>query len=1434
MRSIRRAGEADPDGDGYVLRTVAANTLRIAGIGQLAAGGASFNGSAVLTFDPGRIRVDMAGSADVGFGSLAVAGEAWILHGEDRETDFVFAGRASGRLGDISGIDGAVFINTGAVDVTMDSGTVVQANTAFDVRLTAGLDLGLFKVDIGGRLFKQADLWELRIDRGTLDFFGVVSLGATGFYRSDRAFLINVNGSLTLLNGLPISGEGRITMSLGRDASGTITFRGEILGTSRYDFGWLGSGEGPSFRGNLAFGPSSVSFSMQLGPIFGSMWTFGPFVWQRSNPVGGERPDPVLARIQNGVLTLSAGDDPLRYGDPNGQWYGSILNESFTIEAVRDANGNPLPGRVRVVSRTVDPGFAQEFSGVTKIVFRGGDGNDIVEVGPGVQAVLDFDGGAGSDLFLVSQFAAGSRFHGGTGVGYDVVGVSGASADFLLSGANLETIAPAESPSGLSNLVAIDAVRFSDLTIGSAAPVGTRVHSGPVVNGDVHMVLRHYNNGRFVANLDLLLGLGLVTTTTDSRGGFSFSEDDLRMADSNGDGVTDWRDGMIVVGTRSDNGTGIVLSVIDSISGSDLGFPLVGLPGDNISLLSTLKYATLLRWYPGMSVGGIEATPALINALYASILKDVPATFFDDDFSEYLALGSGDPAQVALAAAHLKATHGHLINVLAVTELFRQFGLDFENEAAWGYQPDPLGADQLEIVAFTAYGYAIATRFGAPSLDLLGRPAVAPQFDLKNPEHVRALFAEILANYPTRRLFELEPGIVDDFVVDSARTADQQARIAAAIERHFGNFLDNLTDGIVHSQVDLDKQITNSILLSDLVPQLGQQLFVPSIAGPKRLFIEVLARELVKLAVLPDYEYRGEFYPLFFGAKLVDPLDRIASGWIGLSIESGGPATVTLSPSSHGRVRLRLDLFDELGALAAPDTGLAVRFRVGGTALASGDYTLSTGGVLHIAMFEPGSTSTTIDIEVSASALASGSRYLQIEILSADSGYRVADNAAVATIAFGAAGRAAAPTPTGGRGDFVPNTLVTRESGSDSPVGAPSGGIHTVLRGIDGEADLFVIGNSQAAGVPFLENINPDEGDGIVLLLGDVRAARHAAWLADPVRREAALAYLRSTLGAAVLNSLDPAVLSQLIDNRIDEADPVPAIRISEFIAYGGILFDVVARRPIAYLSLYSPTTGDNAWSSMSTSIAAMIFRFGDIGLSANSVSVNAAAGTLVGEIANSIPFDVGGTTYDLVSGEGDRDNALFHIMDGELRTTAKFPSETNPRLSIRVRATDITGFVYEKVFSLFVAGIDYTPAPAPPASPNANPIAPSGSKQGIRLPSGFTVTSGKMSALDFDVSPILSVDVQHGKKVKVKLRVELGSLFAKSRFGVKVLGTGKSLTFIGSISELNRFFANSAGKIRYLADSSEKGTVLLRATLVAKTKAGPIRSSTTSEITVR
>ena len=118
-----------------------------------------------------------------------------------------------------------------------------------------------------------------------------------------------------------------------------------------------------------------------------------------------------------------------------------------------------------------------------------------------------------------------------------------------------------------------------------------------------------------------------------------------------------------------------MISVTDSISGSDLGFPLVGLPGENATLLTTLKYASLLRWRPGLNVAGVAVTPEMITALYGSIVKDVPATFYDDDFSEYVALGSADPALVAQGAAQLRFNYSQLVNV-ASTDLVALLGLE--------------------------------------------------------------------------------------------------------------------------------------------------------------------------------------------------------------------------------------------------------------------------------------------------------------------------------------------------------------------------------------------------------------------------------------------------------------------------------------------------------------------------------------------------------------------------------------------------------------------------------------------------------------------------------------------------------------------------------------------------------------------------------------
>ena len=1284
--------------------TVAGSYVSLTGGGRIVAGNTLLAGSLSLLFDREGVRGSVAAETDVGFGMLAASGDVRVLRDAGTgEIAFVLDAQLSGRAARLASVDGRLLVNTGSTDVTFADGTVAKADTDFDARLAATIDLGLVRLDVGGRMFRTDDIFEIRVDRGTLDFFGVARLDVGGFYRSSGAYLFAASGS-TEFTALDVTVTSSLALSLGRDAAGATTFRGEMAGNTWYDWGWLGSGNGPSFRSFVTFGPSTAAVSTRLS-ILGISIPI-EFSWKRDGNAGSERPDPVIARLAGGVLTLSAGDDPERYGDAGGQWYGSIINETFRIDAVRDVGGAVIPGSVRVRSQGVE----RVFTGVSEIVADGGAGNDLFEIGAGIDAVLRLSGGSGSDTFLVHSFAAGSSFTGNAG--YDTLVLPGVATDYLFTAtADGPSLAPAAAPAMSATLATISVIRLADGPVAmTGEPVSggslaytaanddrSRAHAGPIINSDVHLALRTYADGVLLANLDLIPDEHEPSTTTDSQGTYEFPADTLTSADRNGDGVVDFRDGMVIVGRATDNDVGTLISVIDSISGSDLGFPLVGLPGQNATLLTTLKYASLLRWRPGLNVAGVEVTPELVSALYGSIVKDVPTTFFDDGFSEYVVLGSADSALVALGAEQVRFNYSQLVNVLTVIELLRQSGLDFSNEAAWGYLPDPTRQDQLEIVAFAAYGYAIATRFGESPLDYQGRPAVAAQYDGKDPTHVRAMLKEILAAYPTERLFAAAPEIAADFVVDAARTAEQHARIEAAIERHLGGFLDNLTDGVVLSQTTLERRITDSIALSDLVPQLGQQLFVPSIAGSKRLFIDELARELVSLAPLPDGEFRGEFYPLFFAPKLVDSPDRATNGSIGLAIEGAdptSPAAITLTPASAGRVRIRLDLFDSLGALAAPDSGLAVRFRLGGTARGTGDYTLSTGDVLSVATFQPGSTSTTFDIDVSAMAIADGSRFLQIEILSADSGFRVDGEAAVATIAFGQAGRPVAAA-TGSRMDFVPRLLVTREPGTDTPIAAPLGGDQVVLRGIDGEADLFVIGAAQAAGVPFIENINPDEGDQIAIFTGDLLEARRTQLLVDPALRAEALAALRVSLGAGVVAGLPAAVVADLIDARIESVHPLPEFRPSQLNTYGGILFDVFGQQPLAYVSSYSQATGDAAWSTMSTSIAAGVFSFGGISLSASSMPENTTAGTVVGELWSDTLTNWG-DRFDFVPGPGDDDNLRFDVFRDEegifprsfLVARGPFDYEADPRLSILVRATSVDGVGFERVITLDVEDV--------------------------------------------------------------------------------------------------------------------------------------------------
>lgn len=376
---------------------------------------------------------------------------------------------------------------------------------------------------------------------------------------------------------------------------------------------------------------------------------------------------------------------------------------------------------------------------------------------------------------------------------------------------------------------------------------------------------------------------------------------------------------------------------------------------------------------------------------------------------------------------------------------------------------------------------------------------------------------------------------------------------------------------------------------------------------------------------------------------------------------------------------------------------------------------------------------------------------------------------------------------------------------------APLGGSQVVLRGIDGEADRFVIGASQAAGVPFVENVNPAEGDGILVFVGDLLAARRATWLADPDRRAAALAALRASLGADVVAGLARGVLADLIDNRIELDLPLPAFAPSQINTYGGIVFDVLGRRPLAFVSDYSAATGDQAWSTMSTSVAAGVFSFGDLRLSTSSLAENTRSGATVGEFAAEIPGQHA-AIIELVSGAGSDDNDLFEIIRDEsgrfprsiLVARGPFDYETNPRLSIRVRSTGEAGTGFEKVFPIRVLNAKEAPS--------------------ITIPDRFRFREDTAAPLVFPTAPFGTFDAPAATRVTVTLRVARGQLGAVSGMGVTVGGTATARTFTGGSGALNAYF-RWLGGITYTTAPDNTAPRLLTTTVSDGTTASVVIS---------
>ena len=220
-----------------------------------------------------------------------------------------------------------------------------------------------------------------------------------------------------------------------------------------------------------------------------------------------------------------------------------------------------------------------------------------------------------------------------------------------------------------------------------------------------------------------------------------------------------------------------------------------------------------------------------------------------------------------------------------------------------------------------------------------------------------------------------------------------------------------------------------------------------------------------------------------------------------------------------------------------------------------------------------------------------------------------------------------------------------------------------------------------------------------------------------------------------------------------------------------------------------------------------------DITLSATSVPENAAVGTAVGTLSTT-DVDAGDTfTYTLVSGTGSTDNASFEIVGGEVRTATTFDFETRAAYSVRIRSTDSGGLITEKALTITVRNIKEAPT--------------------VTLPERFTVLEDIPGPLVFLTPPLGTSDAPPTKKVTVVVRVESGTIMAASAVGVTVGGTGQARTFSGTIAALNRFFTDSAGRVRYRPAADDHGSRWLTVTVAEATPRGVLRQRATSVIEI-
>ena len=681
-----------------------------------------------------------------------------------------------------------------------------------------------------------------------------------------------------------------------------------------------------------------------------------------------------------------------------------------------------------------------------------------------------------------------------------------------------------------------------------------RALAGPAEHASVHLDLRHFDHGKLIASGDLVANDNEPATTTDDTGGYHLEPPADLSTIGNNDGLLDYRDGMVLVGTPDVEMGSIQLH--DSITGLDLGMPLVGLPAPdhevNATILTTLKYAELLRWSPDQTIliAGEEQplSPDLINRLLPQMIV-VPKGIEDDHFNPYRALrAGGDQRQQALDT--LRFSYQQLFVVRTIEELLQHLQLDYSDPELWGLkgrQLDPKGVDQPAITAYSAFSTSLLNLCGtSPQPWRIAPLGSGDRFDLSRADHLKLMLEEILADYPTKALVgdganrdlfghaNWAPGTPEHHLADQtqAEFVSDNTKLRSLIQSQFGSALQQLSGGLAALVQHFGEQFDQAAKLSEHLGQGNSDLLIPAIAGIKRQTFNSLIPDLISQSLDPkvdDSTFNTWIQQSLDAPMLVDARDRQPDYQLRLD----------QAQLSGYLARFKVHLCqrnDPTQAAHAPDYGLSLRYRLGGSAKEGLDYVVLDQGPIPLLQVEPGNSEATLTLKLNPASLRTAAPLtIQLDLLGADSGIAIDPGTSVAGVSMGQTPQAQPIQP---RSAFSPPT--------------------TTITGVRGQVDHLQLPTS----IPYqdlvqVSNFDPDEGDILEV---------------DPV----SIAMLRRR---TFVPSQDLAATPTALDQAWEQ---YCKLNDSDLVVVAGVLLDRPSQTPLALVSTTADNGSDVAWSQIS------------------------------------------------------------------------------------------------------------------------------------------------------------------------------------------------------------------------------------------------------------